>query len=124
MTDILYRDELLEHYREPRNFGKPKKYTKASRQLNPFCGDEIEMFVLWEKEKVKDISFLGKGCVVSTAAASLLTDYSLGKTKTELTKFSENDMLSLLGIEVSEIRKKCAFLAISVLKDCVIEARI
>lgn len=117
MNDSLYKEEILEHYQMPLHFGKLSNFHKTSRQFNPFCGDEVEMFILWEKEKVKDISFLGKGCVISIAASSFLTDYALGKTKPELTKFSENDMLSLLGIKVSETRKKCAFLALSVLKD-------
>lgn len=114
----LYREDILEHFRNPSNFGKIDRFDATARQLNPFCGDEIEVFLAFDDNKVKDISFQGKGCAISLAAMSLLTETVIGKTKKELTKFSEQDMLSLLKIEVSETRKKCAFLGLSVLKDC------
>ena len=114
----LYREEILEHYRNPQNSGKLSQFTHSSKQLNPFCGDEIEIFIQEKNNKVQEISFLGKGCAISIAAASLLTEYAKGEKKSVLTKFSEKNMLKLLGIEVSETRKKCAFLALSVLKDC------
>ncbi|OGH18048.1 MAG: hypothetical protein A3F31_03880 [Candidatus Levybacteria bacterium RIFCSPHIGHO2_12_FULL_38_12] len=132
MEDIVYREEILEHYKTPLNFGKPDKFAISSRQTNPFCGDEIEMFVEFEEKsaggatippqgwKIKTIGFEGVGCVISIVAGSMLTDYAKGKTKKELTKFSQEDMLDLLGIEVSETRKKCALLAFSVLKECLV----
>lgn len=120
----FYREEILEHYREPLNFGKLAKFDKSVKQFNPFCGDEIEIFIKWDKGDkgaIGDIGFLGKGCAISMAASSILTEYARGKTKKQLTKFSEKDMLALLGIQVSETRKKCATLALFVLKDCLIE---
>ncbi len=116
--DTIYKEEILEHYREPQNFGKLSAFSSTSKQLNPFCGDEVEIFISYSNSKVSDISFEGKGCAISIAAASLLTSFAKGKSKIALTKFSEIDMLSLLGIEVSETRKKCALLALFVLKDC------
>lgn len=118
MTNTLYREEILEHYRNPQHFGKPKNYTFSSKQVNPFCGDEIEMFLHLTSGKITDIGFEGTGCAISIAGASILTDFVLGKPKEKLTKFNQHDMLSLLGIEVSESRKKCALLAFSVLRDC------
>lgn len=118
MEDTLYREEILDHYRNPQHFGKPKTYTISSKQINPFCGDEIEMYLHINKGVVDDIGFEGIGCAICIAGASLLTEFALGKSKDELTKFSEKDMLSLLGIEVSESRKKCAFLALATLQDC------
>ena len=114
----LYREEILEHYNNPLNFGKIKKFDKSSKQLNPFCGDEVEMFIEFSKNKISNISFLAKGCAISIASCSILSDFVKGKTKKELTKFSEKDMLDLLGIEVSETRKKCALLALFVLRGC------
>lgn len=129
MNDYLYKEEILEHYRNPQNFGRLAKFDICAKQSNPFCGDEIEFYVQFESRGVnkkspegclvKNIGFLGKGCAISIAAASMLTDYAKGKSKKQLTKFSEDDMLSLLGIEASETRKKCALLALSVLKDCI-----
>ena len=118
MDDTLYREEILEHYRNPQHFGKPKTYTVSSKQTNPFCGDEIEMFLHMENGKVGDIGFEGIGCAICIAGASLLTEFALGKSKDELTKFDDSDMLSLLGIPVSQTRKKCALLAFATLQDC------
>lgn len=124
-TQSLYREELLEHYRNPQNFGRPKTFDLSSRQLNPFCGDEIEIFVKFistsegaKLDHLEGVSFEGRGCAISIAAASMLTEYAKGKTKKELTKFYPRDMLNLLGLEVSGTRKKCALLALAVLKDC------
>jgi len=118
MSDI-YREEILEHYKDPQNFGRLSDFTASSKQTNPFCGDEIEIFVKFgEKWKIKVVGFVGKGCAISIAAVSILTEFSKGKSKEELTMFSEKDMLNLLGVKVSETRKKCALLGFSVLKDC------
>lgn len=127
--DTMYRDEILELYREPLNFGKLSDFDATSKQLNPFCGDDAEIFVKFEKTqggamipplrwKVGEIMFRGNGCVICMASTSLLTEFAKGKTKLSLTKFSQDDMLQLLGIEISETRKKCALLGLAVLKDC------
>ena len=125
--DDLYREEILEHYRDPLNFGSLKKFDISSKQLNPFCGDEVEIFIKFKtqpqglKTKVNKVSFTGKGCAISIAAASILTEYAKGKTKKRLTKLSEKDMLKLLKIEISETRKKCASLALNCLKECLLK---
>ena len=118
MEDTLYREEILEHYKNPLNFGKPRNFTISSKQTNPFCGDEIEIFVRLQNDTICEVGFTGLGCTINMASASILTEFAKNKTKKELTKFSEDDMLHLLGIEVSETRKKCALLALAVLKDC------
>ena len=114
----LYREEILDHYQNPRNFGKMKGASSHAHQTNPLCGDDIEMFIKVKNDKISDISFQGKGCAICLAGASILTEHVKGKPKKELTRFSEKDMLDLLGIEVSETRKKCAMLSLAVLKDC------
>lgn len=118
--DNLYREEILDHYQNPHNFGKLAGVDAYSRQTNPLCGDDISMFIKIKSGKIKAVSFFGKGCAICIAGASMLTDCALGKAKNELTKFSEQDMLSLLGIQVSQTRKKCALLSLAVLKDCLI----
>lgn len=119
MFDNLYKEEILEHYKNPLNFGRLKDFDTYSRQLNPFCGDEIEIFLKFaRKNSIRAIKFFGNGCAVCIAATSMLTEHAKNKTTTELTKFSEKDMLELLGIEVSETRKKCALLGLAVLRDC------
>ena len=119
MQDSIYREEILEHFKDPQNFGKLKRFDTSSKQLNPFCGDEIEMYIKFEKERIKDISFSGRGCAISIASASILTDFAKGKLVAALTKFSDNDMLDILQIDVSETRKKCALLGLAVLRDCI-----
>ncbi len=114
----LYREEILENYKSPKNFGKLLRFDVSSKQVNPFCGDKIEMFIKFDKDKVRGIKFKGIGCAISIASTSMLTEYIKGKKRKQLTKFSETDMLSLLGIGVSETRKKCALLGLAVLKDC------
>lgn len=128
----LYREEILEHYRNPLNFGKMVSYSVCARQTNPFCGDEIKLFIKFQDDlsvgadtktplgwcKIEDISFLGKGCAISIASTSILSEHVKGKTKLELTRFEEKDMLDLLGVEVSQTRKKCALLGWAVLRDC------
>lgn len=121
--DNLYREEILEHFREPHNFGKLNEFNRHSRQLNPFCGDEIEMFSLINNGIFSEISFLGKGCVISIYATSVFTDFVKKKKLSELTKFGEEDMLGLLGIEVSDSRKKCAFLGLAVFKDSLAQCK-
>lgn len=115
----LYREELLDHYQNPRNFGRIDDADAHSRQTNPLCGDDISLWVIFDKSgKVKQANFEGKGCAICLSGASMLTEYAVGKPKSKLTKFSELDMLNLLGIDVSETRKKCALLSLAVLKDC------
>lgn len=120
----------MEHYQSPHNFGKMEGADGHSRQTNPLCGDDIEMFIKFSPSAssgqkslsgrvINDISFFGRGCAICMAGASMLTDYVLGKSREQLTKFSEKDMLKMLGIEVSETRKKCALLSLAVLKDCI-----
>ena len=116
--DDLYRELILDHYNYPRNFGSLKNPGAVFEMNNPFCGDEIEMFINFSGDKVLDVSFDGHGCAISIAAASLLTEYIKTKTKRELTKYTKEDMLNLLGVEVSETRKKCALLGWAVLQDC------
>lgn len=118
MDDYLYKEEIIEHYKNPQNFGVLASYNASSRQLNPFCGDELELFVQFDSGIVNEIAFQGHGCAISIAAMSLLSEYAKDKKKTELTKFSQNDMLKLLAIDISETRKKCALLGWAVLQDC------
>jgi len=113
----FYKEEILEHYRSPQNFGKLSSFSHSSKIVNPFCGDEIEMYISLQDGVISAISFVAEGCAISIAAASLLTEYVEKKYLEELTVFSENTMLELLNIEISETRKKCALLAYSAFKD-------
>lgn len=116
--DSLYKEEILDHYYHPQNFGTLAAITHQASQKNPFCGDEITLQLLIENSEVRMVSFSGVGCAVSIAAASLLTEVVKGKTEKELTRFSQEDMLDLLSVPISETRKKCALLAWATLQMC------
>jgi len=116
--DELYRDQILEHYKRPHNFGHLDSPDLEFEDTNPFCGDEQHVTIeLDGDEKVAAIAFEGKGCAISTAATSLLTDELVGKSRQELLLLPKDFVLELLGIEISATRMKCAMLGLKVVKS-------
>ncbi|MGN6256178.1 MAG: iron-sulfur cluster assembly scaffold protein [Solirubrobacterales bacterium] len=116
--DELYRDQILEHYKRPHNFGHLEHPDLEFEDTNPFCGDEQHVTIrLDEDDKVAEIAFEGKGCAISTAATSLLTDELVGMSREELLKLPKDFVLELLGIDISATRVKCAMLGLKVIKS-------
>ena len=116
--DELYRDQILEHYKRPHNFGRVEDPDLEFEDTNPFCGDEQHVTIkLDSDEKVAEVAFEGKGCAISTAATSLLTDELVGMSRDELLKLPKDFVLELLGIEISATRMKCAMLGLKVVKS-------
>ena len=109
--DDLYRDYILEHYRRPHNFGVIESPTASFEGSNPLCGDRITLQIGITDGVVERVGFTGRGCAISQASASLLTDEIKGKPLTEVTGFRADDLLDLLGIEISPARLKCAMLS-------------
>jgi nitrogen fixation NifU-like protein len=118
MQHSIYREEILEHFKDPQNFGKLPTFDISSRQHNPFCGDDISVYIKLQSKRIGDIRFDGQGCAISIAGGSMITEYAKGKLISEVAKFSAEDMLEMLAVEVSETRKKCALLAYATLMDC------
>jgi nitrogen fixation protein NifU and related proteins len=115
--DELYRDQILEHYKKPHNFGRLDSFDLDFEDSNPLCGDEQHVFIkLDEDDRVAEVSFEGQGCAISTAATSLLTDELKGKTRDELLMLPKDFVLELLGIDISATRLKCALLGLKVVK--------
>ena len=115
--DELYRDQILEHYKRPRNFGRLEDFDLEFEDNNPFCGDEQHVFIkLDDDDRVAEVSFEGQGCAISTAATSLLTDELQGKSRDELITLPKELVLELLGIDISATRLKCALLGLKVVK--------
>jgi nitrogen fixation NifU-like protein len=113
--DDLYRDYILEHYRHPHNFGVLETPTSKYEGANPLCGDRITMFLGIADGVVKEVAFTGRGCAISQASASLLTDEIKGKTVEEVEKMTPEDVLDLIGVEISPARLKCALLSLDTL---------
>lgn len=113
----LYRDVILSHYKNPQNKGELETFTHQATQSNPTCGDEITMQVFVEEGQVKEVRFSGKGCAISQASCSLLTDYIKGENIESIQALNLPDIVTLLGGEqISPGRIKCATLGLDVLK--------
>ncbi len=110
--DDLYRDYILEHYRHPHNFGVLEAPTSKYEGANPLCGDRITMMLGIADGVVREVAFTGRGCAISQASASLLTDEIKGKTVEEVEKMTPEDVLDLIGVEISPARLKCALLSL------------
>ena len=115
MTDSLYQEVILEHYRNPRNFGSIARATHTARMYNPLFGDDVVLTVIINKNTLSEVAFVGEGCAISRASASLLTEYIKGKKISDLRKVNQSVILSLLGIELSPIRMQCALLPLKAL---------
>jgi len=117
MKKNLYR------YQSPHNFGKLDNPDYSALVFNSFCGDSIKIQIkktmVNNEEKIKKIKFLGKGCAISIATASLLTDYLKGKPLREINRLGKEKILELLGIDISPVRLKCALLPLEALKKAI-----
>ena len=114
----LYREQILEHYKRPHNFGAVENPDLEFEDTNPFCGDEQHVTIrLDEDDRVAEVKFEGQGCAISTAATSLLTDELIGMSRDELNKLPKEYVLDLLGIDISATRMKCALLGLKVVKS-------
>ena len=116
MSSDIYKDIILDYYRNPRNFGDLQDPDVRAKDSNPLCGDIIEMQLKINDGKVEDVRFKGKGCAISQASASMLTETVKGKTLDDIKALGKSDVLNLLGIDPGPTRIKCALLGLKVLK--------
>ena len=115
--DDLYREEILEHYKRPHNWGPMDAPDLQFSDTNPLCGDELTvMLKVDEGGTIRDVRFEGHGCAISQAAASMASDEVRGMAVEELLRLDRSFVLDLLGIEISATRMKCALLSLKVLK--------
>ncbi len=113
----IYSEIILDYYRNPRNKGKLEHPQIQAKDTNPLCGDIIEIQMELDGDsKVKDIRFNGMGCAISQASASMLTELVKGNSLDEVRKISKEDILSLIGGQLSAVRLKCALLSLKVMK--------
>jgi nitrogen fixation NifU-like protein len=116
MSSDIYKDIILDYYRNPRNFGDLPNPDVRAKDSNPLCGDIIEMQLKINDGKIEDVRFKGKGCAISQASASMLTETIKGKTLDEVKSMGKTDILDLLGIDPGPTRIKCALLSLKVVK--------
>jgi len=114
--DQFYREYILDHYKNPRNYGRLEHPDITHEEDNPLCGDVIGMDFQIKDGVIDDIKFHGRGCAISQASASLLTERLKGMALDEAKKIDKNDVLGELGIDISPARIKCALLSLKVLK--------
>ncbi len=140
---MMYQENILDHYKNPRNFGKIENATVHHHEYNPLCGDEIDMFLLIDEnkkvdeglskakpsifgqafcdsKKVVDVKVYPRGCAISVASASMLSDEIKGKNIDELKSMTKEQILEMLGIPISPVRLKCALLSLDTLKNSIL----
>ena len=117
----IYRKKILEHYKNPRNFGKLKGRSRKSHGENPSCGDSITLDVLIENGVIKDIKFSGEGCAIAIASASMLSEKVMGMRITEIADIEFSDIEEMLGIDITPARKRCAMLSLNILKKIILK---
>ncbi len=116
--DDFYKEYILDHYRNPRNFGTIEQPTATAEDLNPLCGDTIRMdLAVGADGRVAEVKFSGKGCAISQASASMLTESIKGMKLEDVAKLPQDAVLENVGIGISPTRMKCAMLGLKVLKS-------
>jgi nitrogen fixation protein NifU and related proteins len=119
MSSDIYRELILDYYRNPRNYGKLDPHDIEFKDSNPLCGDEIEIQVRVSQDKMmEEVKFIGKGCAISQASASMLTELAKGRPLEWVKELSKGDILKMLGTsDLGPARIKCALLSMKVLKS-------
>lgn len=113
--DILYSAIIDEHYQEPRNFGKIENPDEEIVETNPTCGDTVAMYVKFGDGKVKDIKYVARGCLISVASASILSEEVMGKNMDDVLKMTKKEVLEKLGLTLGPAREKCALISFDAL---------
>jgi nitrogen fixation NifU-like protein len=120
----LYREVILDHYKSPRNHGLLDPNDAVAEGQNPLCGDEVVVSVRFgQGDVIEDVGFEGRGCAISQAATSMLTDLVKGRSATEVAGMAKEELLEEIGIPLTPVRLKCALLGLGVLKVALHKAK-
>jgi len=116
--DQLYREVILDHYKNPRGHGAIENADAHAEGQNPLCGDEVSIYVSFAEDgdTIDDVKFEGRGCAISQAATSMLTEMVKGRKATEIAELPKEELLEEIGIPLTPVRLKCAILGLGVLK--------
>ncbi|MCO8242731.1 MULTISPECIES: iron-sulfur cluster assembly scaffold protein [unclassified Haladaptatus] len=119
MGSDMYRQQILDHYRNPRNYGELEDAQFSHEGVNPSCGDELEFDVSLEDdgETIERVAFRGDGCAISQASASMLSQKLPGMSLDEVAAMDRDDVIDMLGVDISPMRVKCAVLAEKIVQD-------
>ena len=125
MVDDLYREVILDHYKNPRGHGVIEDADAHAEGMNPLCGDEVAIYVAFEDdgETIEEVKFSGRGCAISQAATSMLMEMVQGRTAKEVGELSKDELLEEIGITLSPVRLKCAMLGLTTLKVALHKAK-
>jgi len=115
----MYKEHILDLYKNPEHFGHIEKRTHHFNGHNPLCGDQIEVEMLVSDGKVSDAKFTGKGCAISMASASMLMDKIIGMNIEDVMKLKKEDVLNLLKIPIGPVRLKCALISLETVHKAV-----
>ncbi|MFH1207104.1 MAG: iron-sulfur cluster assembly scaffold protein [Patescibacteria group bacterium] len=115
----MYRQIIIDHSRQPKNFGTVKQPDGVAERNNPLCGDRISISYRIDKtkKKLQEVKFDGAGCSIARAAASILTEKATGKSIRDLKKYSDDDFIHDMGVPITPARRKCALLALETLRQ-------
>ena len=118
MAEDLYREVILDHYKNPRGHGVIEGADAEAEGQNPLCGDEVSIYVSFEpgSDVIDDVRFSGRGCAISQASTSMLMEMVKGRTAREIAELPKEELLEEVGIPLTPIRLKCALLGLGVLK--------
>ena len=119
MTTDIYKETILDHYRHPRNYGDLPNANAHAKDSNVLCGDVIEMQLRVNANRIDDARFRGEGCAISMATASMLTEFSKGKSISAIKKLGKEEVIKLLGVDPGPARVECVLLGLNVLKAAI-----
>jgi len=117
----MYKEHILDLYKNPSNYGELADFTHHFRSYNSLCGDDFKIWVDVKDNKIKDVSFTGSGCAISTAASSMVSDKIIGMNIWDVSRMNQEDVLELLHIPVSSGRMKCAVLFLKSVQENVLK---
>jgi len=121
----MYREVILDHYKNPRGHGIMDPADASAEGQNPLCGDEVSIYVAFaeDSETIEEVKFSGRGCAISQAATSMLTEMAAGRTATEVATMDKDELLEQIGIPLTPVRLKCALLGLTTLKVALHKAK-
>ena len=123
--ESLYREVILDHYKNPRGHGVIEHADAEAEGQNPLCGDEVSIYVAFgeDGETIDDVKFSGRGCAISQAATSMLMEMTKGRTAQQVAELDKDELLAEIGVPLTPVRLKCAMLGLTTLKVALHKAK-